>query len=346
LRYSSEAGGGTSGTGENYRNRPAWLKCGSHLTNLLGSGTTLAMWSTCLHTVSYAGVWPGQVRLSLEECLVRAKRLGFNGVMLVAKRPHLSVLDFDEAAAERLQARTQELGLSVACLAAYTDFTIGAERADIPVREMQLLYLTRLGRLAQILKCPALRVFTAYQRDAVSPESSWNTCVESLKEASRRIAEYGVSLAVQNHHDTAVHYESFAELLDEVNEPNCRAAFDAWSPALHGSNLVNAVRCLGKRIAHTTVADYVRRPRFRYVPTLVNYAPETDAIRAVPMGEGFIDYSVFFTALKEVGYQGSVAYEMCSPLRGGGSEANLDRCAKRFLEWMGKHGHGKASGGM
>ena len=42
----------------------------------------------------------------------------------------------------------------------------------------------------------------------------------------------------------------------------------------------------------------------------------------------------FFAALRESGYQGSVAYEMCSPLRGGGSEANLDRCARRFLEYM------------
>jgi hypothetical protein len=25
---------------------------------------------------------------------------------------------------------------------------------------------------------------------------------------------------------------------------------------------------------------------------------------------------------------------MCSPLRGGGSEENLDRCARRFLQYM------------
>jgi len=54
----------------------------------------------------------------------------------------------------------------------------------------------------------------------------------------------------------------------------------------------------------------------------------------VPMGEGFIDYRGFFRALKETGYTGYVAYEMCSPLRGGGAEPNLDRCAKRFLDYM------------
>jgi sugar phosphate isomerase/epimerase len=139
---------------------------------------------------------------------------------------------------------------------------------------------------------------------------------------------------VQNHHDTACHYESLFDLLAEINEPNCQAMFDAWSPALHGSDLVAAVKKMAPYIVHTTVADYVRRRRFSYVPQLVNYARETDAIRAVPMGEGFIDYRGFFAALKEAGYQGYVAYEMCSPLRGGGSEANLDRCAKQFLEYM------------
>jgi sugar phosphate isomerase/epimerase len=67
---------------------------------------------------------------------------------------------------------------------------------------------------------------------------------------------------------------------------------------------------------------------------LVNYTRETDAVRAVPMGEGFIDYPSFFGALKDSGYTGAVAYEMCSPLRGGGSEENLDRGARQFLRYM------------
>src|SRR5262249_23484735 len=150
----------------------------------------------------------------------------------------------------------------------------------------------------------------------------------------------GVTLCVQNHHDLAVGYETLADLLAEVDQPNCQAAFDAWAPALHGADLAAGVKLLGKRIAHTTVADYVLRPRYHYRPRLVNYEPQTALVRAVPMGEGFIDYAAFFRALKEVGYNGYVAYEMCSPLRGGGSEANLDRCAKRFLAWMKENGFG------
>ena len=38
--------------------------------------------------------------------------------------------------------------------------------------------------------------------------------------------------------------------------------------------------------------------------------------------------------LKEIGYDGYVAYEMCSYLRGGGSEENLERYARKFLDYM------------
>jgi len=52
------------------------------------------------------------------------------------------------------------------------------------------------------------------------------------------------------------------------------------------------------------------------------------------MGEGFIDYRGFLQALVAGGYQGAVAYEMCSPLLGGGSLDNLDRYARRFVEFI------------
>ena len=56
------------------------------------------------------------------------------------------------------------------------------------------------------------------------------------------------------------------------------------------------------------------------------------------MGEGDLDNESFLKGLKAEGYEGTVAYEMCSPLRGGGEQENLDACAKQFLQWAGDHG--------
>jgi len=40
---------------------------------------------TCLHSVSYMGIWRGQAVLTVDQFLVKAKELGFDGVMLAAK---------------------------------------------------------------------------------------------------------------------------------------------------------------------------------------------------------------------------------------------------------------------
>jgi sugar phosphate isomerase/epimerase len=288
---------------------------------------------TILHSVSYAGLW-GQAFLSLDDFVDRAKKLGYDGVMLMAKRPHLSVLEYDAARLAALRERVESRGLTVACLAGYNDFGLGYDRADIPVTEMQKLYIRELSRVAQGIGCKLIRVFTAYSSKLASETQLWNACVSNLRECASMAADFGVTLGVQNHHDSGVHFESFADMLEEIDHPNCKALFDAWAPALQGDDLVAAAKRLAPHMVHTTVADYVKRPRFRYEPALVNYVRETDVVRAVPMGEGFIDYRSFFSALLSAGYKGGVAYEMCSPLRGGGSEENLDRCARQFREYI------------
>jgi len=87
---------------------------------------------------------------------------------------------------------------------------------------------------------------------------------------------------------------------------------------------------------HTTAADYVRLPQYRLELSLTNFLQRDTLIRAVPVGQGIIDYETFFNTLKEIGYQGYIAYEMCEVLEGGGDIENLDRTAKKFLEYMKK----------
>ena len=132
----------------------------------------------------------------------------------------------------------------------------------------------------------------------------------------------------------AAHHDSLFDLVTAIAEPNCRAIFDAWAPALQGADLAAAARKLAPLTCHTTAADYQLRPRFHYNPRLVNYEPATAWTQAVPMGEGFIDYKGFFAAMREGGYAGPVAYEMCSPLTGGGSMENLNRYAAAFLDYL------------
>lgn len=294
---------------------------------------------TCLHSVSYAGVWRGQSRLTVDEFLDKAKELGFDGIALVAKRPHVSPYDFDEEDRIRLKNRISELGLKLVYLAGYTDFTAGIDKPGIPHLEIQALYVRELSKLAQDLGTKMIRIFTGYERPNIPYDKQYATVVEGLRMAGMEAAKYGITLAVQNHHDIALHHDAMYWLLEEVNMPNVKAGWDAWSPTLQGLNseqIRESILKMKPFIVNTIAAQYVRLPRFSYEHKLTNYLPQEDVLRAVPMNEGIIDYDMFINTLKEIGYQGYISYEMCEVLRGGGSIENLDKTAKDFLEYIKK----------
>jgi sugar phosphate isomerase/epimerase len=292
---------------------------------------------TCLHSVSYMGVWRGQATLTVDQFLEKAKELGFDGVMIAAKRPHLSPADYDDAARQRLRAKIKQLGLELVCLAAYTDFTAGVDRAGIPHTEIQAAYVGELAKLARDLGTNTIRIFTGYERPDVPYDRQYALVVEGIKMAAREAAKYGITLAVQNHHDIALHHDAMKWLLDEVNMPNVKAVFDLWSPTLEGlskEEIRQGILTMKPYIVHTITADYKELPRFRYEINQTNYTRLQSQMRAMPMGEGFLDYKLWINTLKEIGYQGYIAYEMCEVLEGGGSIENLDKTARKFLDYV------------
>jgi len=191
-----------------------------------------------------------------------------------------------------------------------------------------------LAECARDLGGNLVRVFTGYANPAALYGRQWKLVVEALRECARRAAPFGVTIGVQNHHDLGAAHESQFDLIREIDEPNCQAIFDAWAPALHGASLAAAARKMAPITVHTTVANYQLRPRFQYDPAVVNYREQKPALIAVPVDEGFIDYRAFLEALGAGGFDGTVAYEMCSPLRDGADLGVLDRYARRFVEYM------------
>jgi sugar phosphate isomerase/epimerase len=290
----------------------------------------------CLFSVSYAGLW-GQERLGLTELIAKAAALGYPAVMLAGKRPHLSPLDATSERVAEIREALERHKVECAVMAAYTDFS-GSGAAEVPFLEMQIGYVESLARIGAAMGARIVRVFTAYEQPGLAPGVIWGRVASSLRECCDRAAPHGVTIAVQNHHDLAVHSDAMLELLGDIDRPNCKLGFDAWSPALRGEDLYQAARRMASHTVITTNADYIRLPRFRHDAELVNYRPvEPDLVRAVPFGEGFIDYEAFFAGLREGGFDGVATYEMCSPLRGGGALRNLDACAARYLAWMGEH---------
>ncbi len=291
-----------------------------------------------LHSVSYSGAWPGQERLSVTEFLGKASALGFPAIALVAKDPHVSPLRYNQAERAELRRRIADAGLDLAAMMGYTDFTCGLRQPGIPSAELNAAYVGELCRLCEDLGCKFLRIFTGYRLDTLSYDEQYREVVRGLRLAAEVAQRHQVTLLLQNHHDVAAHYAEFIWLLREVDHPHLKAAFDCWScylQGVRGQELREAVQQVRPWMAFTTVADYRIFPQYRYEPGQVNYhATDTSLVRAVSPGKGVVDYRSFFEGLRDIHYQGYVAYEMCAPLEGGGDLENLDRTALQFVEFL------------
>lgn len=292
-----------------------------------------------LFSISYAGFW-GQDTLSLTEFIARAGSLGYPSVMIAGKRPHLSPLDATPEFVRPIQAALAAANVRCDVVAAYVNLaqptSVGCE---VPLVEMQIAYVESLARIASQVGAKMVRIFTAYEVEGQDLQAQWRRCVLAIREMCDRAAAHGLTIAIQNHHDLALHTEALIELIVEIGRPNCKLGFDAWSPALRGEDTYAAAKIAAPYTIMTTNADYIRVPRHRYRPELVNYERQpVDWVRAVPFGTGFINYEAHFQGLRDGGFDGLAVFEMCSPLRGGGSLRNLDACATTYLNWMKSHG--------
>ena len=165
-----------------------------------------------LFSVSYAGFW-GQAALDLRAFVAHAAELGYPAVEIMAKRPHLSVLDYGLDDIHDLAAHCRACGVDVACVAGYTNFSGGAESSEVPFIEMQVAYTRTLAQFAQGLDCGLVRVFTSYERDDVPLAENWSRTVKAIQECCAVAADSGVTIGIQNHHDVGVHSKALLELL-------------------------------------------------------------------------------------------------------------------------------------
>lgn len=279
-----------------------------------------------LHSVGYSGVWGGDTVLSLTEFIRKSSDMGFDGVELMAKRPHLSPLDFRESELRALRREIEESGLEVPCIASYHDFSQGLEHPDMAPLDKELVYLNSVLDMASELGSPVVRVYSGYRHPGVSFEEQWDSMVEGLGEACDMARGRGIKIGLQNHSSMASFTDEILALVEEVGSDSLGVILDAPLLVERGEDIAESVRKCGDLILHTHTSDY----RFAYGRDPGDYFTYRRVI-AVPMGSGAIDYRAFVDALKGTGFDGYLSFEMCCRLEGGNSGDNMERFARTAL---------------
>ena len=232
--------------------------------------------------------------------LSKAAALGYRAVEIGGKRPHLSPLDYRERAKlDAIRTEAERLKLEIATIAGYTDFTAGRTFPTFHFWKCNWPTSASCHASPRALGAKFVRVFSGYSPATESFQSDWRKCVRRLAcgrrscrgtrrharpaESSRR-GDRGRSIRRAARRDRPSVFES---------------DFDPWSVALTGGDLRKSAERLAPRMVQTTLADYVRLERFAYDPAIINYHRlEPPALRAVPLGEGFLDLPAFFAGLR------------------------------------------------
>jgi len=278
-----------------------------------------------LYSITYLGCWYRGEPLTLAELIHTAKKFGYDGVEIDGKRPHGNPLDWPSKRCSELKRLAEAEGIEIAAVAANNDFS-----NPVPeVREAQICFVRELIRMTSDLGAKHLRVFLAWWgvtrhpklatydiaegywpivHEKFSESEIWSWCREALIESAKYAGDMGVTLALQNHKPLIKDHQDVLRMVKEVDSPHLQVCLDApLMPEKGGAAMRSAAQAVGARQVLSHFGGEFERNSDGSITGV-------DRIDGVVTGETNQYYLDFARAMKEIGYQGYISYELCHQL--------------------------------
>ncbi len=278
-----------------------------------------------LYSITYLGCWYRGEALTLPELIRQAREFGYDGIEIDGKRPHGNPLDWPTHRCTSLRSLADGEGIEIHAVAANNDFS-----NPVPeVREAQICYVRELIRMTADLGAKQLRVFLAWWgitrhpklatydiaesywpivHEKFSEEEIWSWCREALIECAVYAGEMGVTLALQNHKPLIKDHHDVLRMVREVDSPHLQVCLDVpLMPDKSASAIADAARAVGSRQVLSHFGGEFDRCDDG---TIVG----VDRIDGVVTGETNDYYLHFARAMRNIGYDGYISYELCHQL--------------------------------
>lgn len=302
-----------------------------------------------LYSITFLGLWYRGEALSLPDMIRAAREFGYDGIEIDGKRPHGNPLDWPTALCRELRRMADGEGIEIMGVAANNDFS-----HPVPeVREAQLCMMRELIRMTADFGADKLRVFLAWWgvtrhpklasydiaegfwpviHEKFAEDEIWGWCRECLAESARYAADYGVTLALQNHRPLIRDHNDVLRMVREVNSPNLKVCIDA--PLMPDKSLA-AMRSAAAAMGDMQVMSHFGG-EFEELPD--GSIKGIDRHDGVVVGETRQYYTDFVAAMREIGYKGYISYELCHDLpKVNGQTVDIEfarrnaRLAARFM---------------
>jgi len=247
-------------------------------------------------------------KISIMERFQLARDCGFERIECPTTR--------DQGDAEKMKAASEKTGLPIHSVMNMDHWDYPFSSADPAVVERSLegarvsMHNAHLWGASTVLLVPAV----------VNAQTTYKEAYERSQVAIRKLIpladELNVTLALEEvWNKFLLSPLEFARYIDEYHTPRVRAYFDVGNVVLYGYPQ-DWIRVLGKRIAKLHIKDFsFRRQK----------GTDNSVAAWVPLGEGDIDWSAVYTALRDIGYEGAATLEL-DP----GDAAYLKEMRRRF----------------
>src|SRR5262249_47339654 len=278
-----------------------------------------------LYSITYLGIWYRGEALTLPDLIKTARRFGYDGIEIDGKRPHGNPLDWPARRCKELRALAEGEGIEIHAVAANNDFSCPAPE----VREAQVAYVRELIRMTADLGAKNLRVFLAWWGVTLHPqlatyeimenlwplvhakfstEEIWGWCREALIECAGYAGDAGVTLALQNHRPLIKDHRDVLRMVREVDSPHLKVCLDA---PLMPDKSARGMRQAARETGQLQVLSHIGGEFERRADGSIRGYERHDGVVG---GETNQYYRDFVSAMRGVGYEGYLSYELCHQL--------------------------------
>jgi L-ribulose-5-phosphate 3-epimerase len=266
--------------------------------------------------VNPIGIMVDSLRLGLHEGLKKSKELGADGVQIYAVKGEMDPANLSPAARRELKAHIDSLGLDISALCG----DLGGHGFQDQLANPQKIETSK--RILDLAVELGTKVVTTHI--GVVPDNVNGPIYETMQRACEELGVYAKSMgayfAVETGPEPAAHLKQF---LDSLSTDGVSVNFDPANMVMvTGDDPVQGVYTLKDYIVHTHVKDGIRLREVdpREVYGSLGYEPMSHeriaeeaasgaTYRELALGEGHVDFTRYFAALKEIGYTGYLTIE-------------------------------------
>ena len=301
-----------------------------------------------LLSVTYGGLFYSGKALSLEDQILKAKQMGFEGLAVETKRPVASPIDLSRTDRQRVRALADDHGITLCALESMSNF---ASRY-MEDRENNLAMMRAILELARDLKIDKVKVFASwpglvndeesiamygqydrgnyYKRLYPADLRRWQRAVEGIREVADWAADMGITLLLQNHAPVLTPgYEDVLAMTREIDRRNVKICLDV--PLFYDRQTDEYVREAVRACKDLMVYSHYGAWNF-------SEGKKGEVVQdPAPSFGGTINYESFVDELMKTGYDGYLVSEYCLPALRNHSIAGIeevDRGTRLALKYM------------